>query len=93
MLFPKLHKPLAPQYPGPDPLLKASILDHIRSAKTGKELHSNLLRALKLDASQKTRRKWKKAAEQRLGDLRAQSIVRPGEVKTGGKIILPGGVR
>ena len=93
MLFPKPRNPLPPCYPKPTPPLRVSILEHIQTAKTREELRRNVLRALEqTNASMGTRRKWQKAAGRKLGELRAQGIVRPGEAKAGGRIILPGGV-
>jgi hypothetical protein len=54
-----------------------SILERFRRSRSEKEIHDNLLRALaEVPASASTKRKWKKAAEQRLGELRAATIVR-----------------
>lgn len=56
---------------------KHSILWHIAHARTAEEIHQNLLRAMLLAASKDTKKKWRKAAEQKLGALRAEQIVRP----------------
>jgi len=54
-----------------------SILWCIEHAQTERELQVGLMSALtKTQASKKTKKRWRAAAERRLGELRAQQIVR-----------------
>ena len=53
-----------------------SIRSHISQAKSAEVIHRNLLRAMLLPASADTKRKWRKAAEAKLGELRVQQVVR-----------------
>lgn len=54
-----------------------SVLDQICAAQTADEIHANLLSAMThTAASPATKRKWKKAAEKRLAQLRVAALVR-----------------
>ncbi len=58
---------------------EVSILSRIRHAKNVKVLHDNLRRALReVPAKAKTKKRWKRAAELRLGELRLEQIVKVG---------------
>jgi hypothetical protein len=53
----------------------SSIRDLMLMAETADQLHDIVGRTLRIPASAGTRRRWREAAETRLGELRAEALV------------------